>query len=74
MMAQFNDEGYLVVEDVFDVDTDLQPVVEDYATTLDALAEQWHSEGKISDTYRHLSFGHYRLAVSCRIHKYPRVF
>ncbi len=57
MMAKFNDEGYLVVEDVFDVDTDLQPVVEDYAATLDALAEQWHSEGKISDTYRNLPFG-----------------
>ena len=57
MMAKFNDEGYLVVENVFDVDTDLQPVVEDYAATLDALAEQWHSEGKISDTYRNLPFG-----------------
>ena len=40
MMAKFNDEGYLVVENVFDVDADLQPVVEDYAATLDALAEQ----------------------------------
>ncbi|MBK8835853.1 MAG: hypothetical protein IPO29_13720 [Anaerolineae bacterium] len=56
MRAQFDEQGYLVVEGVFDVDTDLAPVVADYAATLDALAEKWVAEGVLNNRYAGLSF------------------
>ena len=57
MRAEFDELGYLVVEGVFDVDTDLAPVVADYAATLDALAEKWVAEGVLKNRYAGLPFG-----------------
>lgn len=57
MVDRFNDQGYVVVENLFDVERDLNPVVEDYARKLDVLCEQWLAEGKIADAYRDLPFG-----------------
>ncbi|MBP8242281.1 MAG: hypothetical protein KAX36_07880, partial [Thermoflexales bacterium] len=57
MRAQFDEQGYLVVEGLFDVDTDLAPVVADYAATLDALAEKWVAEGVLKNRYAGLPFG-----------------
>lgn len=57
MRAQFDEQGYLVVEGLFDVDIDLAPVVADYAATLDALAEKWVAEGVLKNRYAGLPFG-----------------
>ncbi len=52
----FREEGYLVAEDVLDVERDLQPVVDEYSSLLDRMAAQWHGEGKLSSTFAELPF------------------
>ena len=58
-VAQFKEEGYLVVEDVLerDPEQDLDPVIEEYAGVLDQLAEELQDKGEISSTYDDLPFG-----------------
>jgi phytanoyl-CoA hydroxylase len=56
MLDQFAVQGFVVIENVFDLPRDFQPVIDDYALALDDLARQWHGEGKISSTYRNLPF------------------
>ena len=34
-MAHFEEQGYLVVEDLFDPEQDIDPVIEEYATVLE---------------------------------------
>lgn len=55
-LERFEEEGYLVVEDVLDVQRDLDPVVHEYEALLDAEIEHWHSEGKIPSAYGDLPF------------------
>jgi phytanoyl-CoA hydroxylase len=55
-LERFRDEGYLVVEDVLDVERDLDPVVAEYTQKLDDLARTWHAEGKLTSTYAELPF------------------
>ncbi len=55
-VKQFQEEGFLVVEDVLDVERDIQPLVDEYTERLDELATQWHSEGLLSSDYRDLPF------------------
>lgn len=43
----FEDEGYLVVEDVLDQKTVLDPVRAEYSALLDKLYDQWHANGKV---------------------------
>lgn len=43
----FNDEGYLVVEDVLDQKTVLDPVRAEYGALLDTLYDRWHADGKV---------------------------
>ena len=57
MLAQFKDEGYLVVDGLFDVETDLAAVVADYAATLDLLADEWLAAGLLKDNFRGMPFG-----------------
>ncbi len=57
MLAQFEDEGYLVVDGLFDVETDLAAVVADYAATLDVLADKWLAAGLLKRSFRGLPFG-----------------
>lgn len=57
MRAQFDEQGYLVVDGLFDVGRDLAAVVADYAATLDRLADDWLAAGLLKDTYRGLPFG-----------------
>jgi phytanoyl-CoA hydroxylase len=52
----FREEGYLVAEDVLDVERDLRPVVDEYASLLDRMAAQWNAEGKLPSTYAELPF------------------
>jgi hypothetical protein len=45
------------LEDVLDPAADLQPLVDDYAATLDGLAAEWRERGYIRSTYADLPFG-----------------
>ena len=55
-IAQFTDEGYLVLDDVLDPRQDLDPVVEEYAVIMDRLARDLLDAGQISSTYSELTF------------------
>src|SRR5438552_70608 len=59
---QFYEEGYLVVEDVLDVERDLDPVVREYGEVLEREIGRWHAQGKIKSTYSDLPFAE-RLAA-----------
>lgn len=53
---QFETEGYLVIEDVLDPELDLQPIIDEYAGVLDAIAGALHEQGAIGATYDGLPF------------------
>jgi hypothetical protein len=55
-VRQFNEEGYLVVDDLLDVQLDIQPVVDEYTRLVDTLAKRWYAEGKLPSPYADLSF------------------
>ena len=55
-VERYREEGYLVLEDVLDVERDLDPVVAEYTEKLDELARAWHAEGKLQSTYADLPF------------------
>jgi phytanoyl-CoA hydroxylase len=61
-VRRFQEEGYLVVEDVLDVERDIEPVVREYEALLDEEIARWHAEGKIPSTYEDLPFAR-RLAA-----------
>jgi phytanoyl-CoA hydroxylase len=64
-LAQFADQGYLVVEDVLDPKIDIQPVLEEYEQILDRVAASLLAEGVISASYAELPFTA-RLIQVCR--------
>jgi hypothetical protein len=53
---RFEQEGYLLIDDVFDPVADLDPVVQEYAAQLDELAADWAGRGLIASTYAELPF------------------
>jgi len=55
-VAQFHRDGYLVVEDLFDPTTDIDPIIDEYHGVLDRLATELHANGEISSTYADLPF------------------
>jgi hypothetical protein len=55
-LERFQEEGYLVVEDVLDMERDVQPVVREYEQVLDEEIDRWHAAGKIPSTYAELPF------------------
>ena len=55
-VQQFRDQGYLIVEDLFDPEADLDPVLEEYAQVLDNLAMDLYVKGEIKSPYRELPF------------------
>lgn len=56
MMAQFEEQGYLAVNDILD-DVTIQAVTDDYSAKLDEVAGSWHAMGKLKNLYRDLPFG-----------------
>jgi phytanoyl-CoA hydroxylase len=52
----FDEQGFLVVDNVFDPVADLDPVVAEYEALLDTLTEGWLAEGKLPSTFRDLPF------------------
>ena len=57
MSTQFQEHGYLVVDGLFDLDTDLAPIVADYTAKLDSLVVEWIAAGMLKHDYRDLPFG-----------------
>jgi phytanoyl-CoA hydroxylase len=55
-VERFNDQGYIILEDVFDPERDLDPVVREYGEVLDRVTAEWVAEGKIRSTYANLPF------------------
>lgn len=45
----FEDNGYLVVEDVLDQQTAISPIKDEYAQLLDRLCEEWDGKGLLPD-------------------------
>jgi len=56
-VEQFHDEGYLLVEGMFDPRADIDPIIEEYQGVLGALAGELYAHGDISSTYAELPFG-----------------
>ena len=61
---QFDDEGWLLVDDVLDPARDLAPVIDEYAGVLDRLAATLYAEGKLQSLHRDLPFAE-RLIEIC---------
>ncbi len=59
---QFDNEGYLVVED-FLSEKDLQPVKDEFDVILDRIADQLVAEGKIKSTSKQLPFNERMLTI-----------
>ncbi len=49
--ARFEEEGYLLVEDLLDPQADIQPILDEYAEVLDGIARKLYAEGAIGSTY-----------------------
>jgi phytanoyl-CoA hydroxylase len=56
-LEHWNTRGYLVLDDVLDLEDDIAPVVDEYAALLDTLCSRWFAEGKLTSTYAELPFG-----------------
>jgi phytanoyl-CoA hydroxylase len=55
-VEQFQREGYLLVENLFDPIADIDPIIEEYHGVLDRLADQLYAQGKLSSTHADLPF------------------
>lgn len=56
-VAQFEEQGYLVVGGLLDPEADLDPIIEEYKGVLDRLAQDLVASGQITSTYADLTFG-----------------
>jgi hypothetical protein len=56
-VARFEEQGYLVVEQLFDPVADLDPIIEEYKGVLDRLAEDLYEKGETTSLYQDLPFG-----------------
>jgi phytanoyl-CoA hydroxylase len=73
--SQFEQEGYVVVEDVFDPEQELDPVIEEYDGVLDTLATELLESGAISSTYPQLAFSDRLARIYAETGKvYPKYF
>lgn len=63
-IARFNEEGYLVVEGLFDPRRDLDPIIQEYEGILDRLAHDLHAKGQVSSAYADQSFSERLIRLS----------
>ena len=56
-VQHFEDEGYLVIEDLF-TDAELQPVIDEISADLDKRCREAVAQGKLSRTYEEYDFEH----------------
>lgn len=57
LVAQFEEQGYLVVEQLLDPVADLDPIIEEYKGVLNRLAEDLYEQGQITSLYEEIPFG-----------------
>src|SRR3954453_16758834 len=60
---QFEEQGYLLVEDLLDPVADIQPVLDEYIEGLDGFARTFYDEGLIGSTYASLAYAERLVAV-----------
>ena len=56
-VKRFDEQGYLLVENVLDPETDLDPIIAEYDGVLDRLADELYAAGDIESKYEDLPFG-----------------
>lgn len=64
-VTAFEDQGYVTVDDVFDPQAVLDPIIHEYMSVLDRLADDLFSHGKISSKYEGLPFGERVTQIIC---------
>ena len=62
-LEQLDDEGYAVVDDVLDPDTDFAPLLDEYNQVLDDIASRLVDEGVLRSTHAELPFESRLIAV-----------
>ena len=55
-LSQFDEDGFLVAEDLLDQELDVAPVVAEYEALLDDLCAGWVDEGRLEGTFAALPF------------------
>ena len=56
-IEQFDEEGYLFIDDLLDPKRDLDPIIDEYETVLERLANELYERDEIASRYADLSFG-----------------
>jgi len=56
ILAEFDENGYVVVGGIFDPVLDFGPLRADYEDVLDGVAKRWHAEGKTSSDFAGQAF------------------
>ena len=59
-IAEFQEQGFLIVRGLFDRQRDLAPVIAEYEGVLDTLAHELFARGEIKSTYADLPFSERR--------------
>lgn len=62
-VRHFEEDGYLVVKDVFSPEQDLDPVIREYEAVLDRLVDRLFDNGEILSRHEKLQFGNRLIAV-----------
>lgn len=55
-IERFDEDGYVVVRGLLDVQLDIDPVIDEYTRLLDRLADEWLAADRLASTYRELPF------------------
>jgi hypothetical protein len=61
--THFAEEGYILIQNLLNVEQDIRPVFDEYTEVLNQLAHQLHQQGEIALTYNDLPFGKRLVAV-----------
>ncbi len=62
-VTEFRDRGYLVIDNIFDPQIDLAPIMEEYQGVLERLAQDLYAQGKITSLYGDLPFEQRLIAI-----------
>ncbi len=57
-IQDFQENGYLAIDQLLDYELDIKPVIDEYQSLLDELCEQWVAEGLLPHSYSDLPFEH----------------
>jgi len=73
-VESFNEQGYLVVEDLLEPEVVLDPVIEEYHGVLDRLADYLHNKGELASRYEELPFSERITQISAETGKNHQQF